>query len=273
MSEAIWKILIGNTTIYEYKTVTIRDAIRERVYLETGTLTLDISSKHSIVCLEPLVFGIWTEKEQLASFPPKEKYRIYFTDKVSDNDKDLKINAVAILELNLLEKIGEQDGALILLRVIKARIYHIDPIRTHILFRKFFSKPWYSFAIYKYLRSQPIAIPEGSEWYPSGREDHFNIFPMDLLGGIGQGTKFIFGLKHANVSLSHIIKEGKLVVSEASSEYKDAIHKNGEHHNAAPSSPESLPFRLNRSEQLGFLVSPVYGWKAIKRSGSCKQGI
>jgi flavin reductase (DIM6/NTAB) family NADH-FMN oxidoreductase RutF len=80
------------------------------------------------------------------------------------------------------------------------------------------------------------------------------MFPMDLLGDIESSGRYVFGLRHSNVTLEKIITTGKLVVSEVASEYKDIIYQLGKHHSSSPPPLRSLPFELVKTENFGFYV-------------------
>ena len=76
---------------------------------------------------------------------------------------------------------------------------------------------------------------------------------MDLLGNVNGSKRFVFGLRHTNVSLSRIIETGKLVVSEVSFNHKNTILELGKHHSSKPPSLDSLTFDLVPSKNFGFI--------------------
>ena len=103
--------------------------------------------------------------------------------------------------------------------------------------------------------------------------DYFNIFPMDLLAPIPGTNRFVFGLRHTNLTLSKIIETGKIVVSEVSYELKEDIYKLGKHHSSAPPSLESLPFATTPSKNLAFPVpGPASSYKEIRITKTIDQG-
>ena len=53
---------------------------------------------------------------------------------------------------------------------------------------------------------------------------------MDLVGDIPPSSRYVFGLRHTNVTLARIIEAKKLVVSEIPYEYKEIIYQLGKHH-------------------------------------------
>jgi hypothetical protein len=122
-----------------------------------------------------------------------------------------------------------------------------------LLFNKYYKKPQTSFnqlkafaSAYSYPRRvRVISFKDG---------DYYNIFPMDLLGEIKPGNKYVFGLRHTNTALAKIMHTGKIVVSEAPFEYKDVIYKLGSHHSTGAPLVENLPFKVITSENFGFYV-------------------
>ena len=250
MKKAIRKILFGDTPVSEYVTLTVKDRINEKVFIETGSGCFDMSAAHWLLCLDPVVFGFWvTTKEDIIAFEKKRGYKMYFKDSESEN------KTIAVATLEYFDKIEETDGILFLLKQIKTTIQHINFFKTRILFHWYYKKPGQNFiqlksyaAAYSYPRRvRVISFKEG---------DYYNIFPMDLVGDIQPGKHYVFGLRHTNVTLARIIATKKIVVAEVPFEYKDIIYKLGKHHTGAPLVAE-LGFDIIQSERFNF---PVPAW-------------
>jgi len=250
MKKFLRDILFGNIPVTEYSTVTVKDGIMERVYLEAGGERIDISLTHWLLCLNPVVFGIWFPKqENTLSFNINPRYLMYFKDSAVDAE------TVAVLKLNYFNKIAEPDGTLLLLKLARASIHHINFIRTRLIFYRYYKKPEQDFyklksfsAAYSYPRKvRLISFMEG-DWY--------NIFPMDLVGDIPGSKRYVFGLRHTNVTLARIIETKKMVVSEIPYEYKEIIYSLGKHHHE-PLSGTRLPFNLVQSSIYNF---PIPEW-------------
>lgn len=251
MKNIFRKILFGDTEIKEYATITINDEIKERVYLKTDKSIIDISQNHYLLCLEPIVFGIWI-KNGVDVLPVDESggYKMYFTN---GRDEDIKRNTVADLTLDFFERITEKGGELVLLKLRKSNIFHINFIKAYLLYFKFYKKPKLSYAKLKSFASA-YSYPRRVRIISFKQGDYYNIFPMDLLGDISQDNRYVFGLRHTNTALSKIIETKKVVVSECSFEYKDVIYKLGSHHSAGPPSVELLPFKVINSKNFGFYL-------------------
>ncbi|MDN5285818.1 MAG: hypothetical protein JWR38_2092 [Mucilaginibacter sp.] len=250
MSGLLKRILIGDTPVKEYTTVTVDGEIKESVFLKIDSTVIDVSKNQFLLCLDPIIFGIWIEKgEYTAIADPPSKYLMSFKNSFTGSHG----KTTATLVLDLIAKIDEKDGSLILLKLRKSRIYHLHFIKTYLLFFKYYKKPKLTFpqlkafvAAYSYPRRvRVISFKQG---------DYFNIFPMDLLGDIQQGNRYIFGLRHTNTALAKIIATKKIVVSEVPYQYKDVIYQLGSHHSAGPPPVDKLPFKVISSKNFGFYV-------------------
>jgi hypothetical protein len=250
MKRFLRNLLFGEIPVTEYSTITVKEGILERVYLESGESRIDISNTHWLLCLDPVVFGIWFAKEG-KGYPidVNQPYRMNFCDSAENAE------TVAVLKLDYFNKIEEDDGTLLLLKLTKASIHHTSLFRTKLIFYRYYKKPEQDFyrlksysAAYSYPRKvRLISFREG---------DWFNIFPMDLVGDIPGSKRYVFGLRHSNVTLARIIETKKMAVSEIPYEYKEVIYKLGKHHRE-PLSGTELPFGLIRSELFNF---PIPEW-------------
>jgi hypothetical protein len=258
MKKFIRKYLVGDIPLSEYSTVTVRNEIIEKVYLEAGSIKRDISNTHWLLCLNPIVFGIWFRKdENIIASGKDSSSKMYFKDSESDGID------VAELEMTLFDKIEEEDGTLILLKLGNVRVNHVSRLKTWVLFQRYYKKPEHDFyklksysAAYSYPRRvRLISFKEG---------DWFNIFPMDLVGDIPMSKRYVFGLRHTNVTLARIIETKKMVVSEIPYQFKDLIYQLGKHHRQ-PLSETQLSFEIIQSDIYKFPVPKwAIGYKEIK---------
>jgi flavin reductase (DIM6/NTAB) family NADH-FMN oxidoreductase RutF len=250
MKKILRKILFGNIPVTEYCTVTVDGVIREKVYLLVGPDTADVSGTHWLLCLNPIVFGVWFEK--LPKFISTEKNSLSalnFTDgaKVS--------KTIAELKMVVRDLIQAPDGTLLLLELREAAVHHISYIRSLLLYYKYYKKPEQNYeklksysAAYSYPRRVRLVSFREGDW--------FNIFPMDLVGDIPPGSRYVFGLRHSNVTLSRIIETKKICVAEIAYDHKSIIYQLGKHHRE-PLSESVLPFEIMPSETFGF---PIPEW-------------
>lgn len=137
------KILAGNHPIREYSTVTIEGDIREQVYLRVGKRMIDISRNHWLLCLEPVVFGVWAgQNEAIGLLKEKSGYRMYFRGGVEKN-------AEAILDLEFLDWIEEEGGCLFLLKLTHTIIRPVHPLSSLLLFLQYYKKPGLTYKKYR----------------------------------------------------------------------------------------------------------------------------
>ena len=266
MNNLLNKLLSGGLPITEYSTVTVPQDIHEKVVFEFDHQKMDISSQQWLLCLDPVIFGIWLPIEKTISLPNERTHNIIrFTD-TGSNNKD-----IAVLKLDYFNKIEEQDGVLVLLKLTSVSVHHVNFIKTRVLFLRHYKKPEHSF---KKLKSFAAAYsyPRKVRLISYGNQTDFNIFPMDLVGEIPLVKRYVFGLRHTNTSLKGIIESGKIVVSEVPFQYKDLIYQLGQHHKNSISK-SSLPFDIIKSDLFSFPV-PVFSnsYKEVKIKNTLNLG-
>ena len=249
MKEILRKILFGDTPVSEYCTVTLDGEIREKVYFNAGTSSMDISGIHWLLCLNPIVFGIWF-RENSGAIPPQKNTpcEIQFADGAAE------IKSVAVQKLVVSDSIQAGDGTLVLLELRGTVVHHISYFKSLLLYHRYYKKPEQDYeklksyaAAYSYPRRVRLVSFREGDW--------FNIFPMDLVGDVPSSKRYVFGLRHSNVTLARIIETGKWV-SEVPYHYKPVIYQLGKHHRE-PLSETQLPFEIISSETFGF---PVPEW-------------
>lgn len=265
MKELYRKVIFGDAGIREYSTIRIDDEIRERVYLQWGDSEppVDVSPDHWVLCLEPVVFGVWLDKARQA--PDKTaRCMMYFRDEACHPGKDPGKGCLAALQLDLVDKIDEQGGCLFLFRLNACRIHHISFIRTRLIYSKYYKKPGLTFSKLKSFVAA-YSYPRRVRIISFRDEGYYNIFPMDLLGDIPQAGRYVFGLRHTNTALARIIEAKKIVVSELPFECKETIYRLGSHHSSSPPPTNELPFAVSPSHLFGFWIPDfAESYKEIK---------
>jgi len=254
MKGILRKLLFGNMPVREYSTVTIAGDIKETVFLKTKKNTIDISTSHWLLCLDPVVFGVWiNDNKLLADINENKECKIFFGSSINTRDEKIEREAVAILELSRFDKIEEKNGTFFLWKLEKNSIHHVGLIKALLIFHRYYKKPGISFKKLKSFASA-YSYPRRVRIISVRQGTYYNIFPMDLLGEISGSKRFVFGLRHTNIALSKIIETGKIVVSEVSFEHKETIYQLGNHHSVSPPSLDSLPFKVKQSDNFGFYI-------------------
>jgi hypothetical protein len=249
MKKLIKHIFYPNTHITEYKSIGIDADIREQVLFRCGDLQLDVSDKHWLLCLEPIVFGIWIPDDVKCNILTKGKSELLFYEKEKNGPPRL----IAEASLSFLEEKNKPGGSLLLFRSDRQTILQVSRFESRFLIAPFYKKPGFTLqkmaafaAAYSYPRRvRLISFLEG---------DNYNLFPMDLLGQIGGTNQIIFGLRHTNRSLEKIINTGKIVMCEFPSSYRDVIYSLGSHHSSAPPDLSALPFKVTPSVNWNFPI-------------------
>jgi hypothetical protein len=259
MKNLFKRIFFGDVVIREYSTITVPAEIREKVYLLNENHTVDISKRQFLLCLEPVVFGIWLGKKEFVA--ESSNYKMHFKSSGRKNDKE---KIVATITLDFFDKIVEDEKVLLLLKLKSTKIFYTTWLKTHLLYSRYYKKLTFSFNKLKSFAAA-YGYPRKVRIISFKEENYFNIFPMDLLGDISETGNYVFGLRHTNVTLSKIIASKKIVVSEISYQYKDLIYELGKHHGSIPPTLDSLPFKTIQSEKFGFNVPEwVFSYKEIE---------
>ena len=261
MKNIFRKLLFGDTVITEYATITIREGVKESVWLEADKRVINVSRNHWLLCLDPIIFGVWMNKqEDIISSGRMEQLKVYFRDQ----DGAGVSKQVAMMDLDLFGTMDEEGGTLFLLKCRTARINHISYWKAWLIYLKYYKKPGFRFSRLKEFAAA-YSYPRRVRLVSFAQDDYYNIFPMDLLGEIPDTHKYIFGLRHTNIALSKMIESRKLVVSEVSFLFKDTIYQLGKHHASIPPALNALPFKVMQSEKLGFYIPEwVESYKEVK---------
>jgi len=263
MKALIRKLLIGDNAISEYVTVTEQENIRPKVFLEVGHVSLDVSSYHWLLCIEPVIMGVWIDRHTIPTpTGDHQPYNIYFYEDASGTGE--KKDVLAVLTLSLFDVIEEDNGTLLLLKVVKSDIRHLNAFKRYLLFRRYYKKEGLTFSSFKSFVAA-YSYPRRIRLVSFRRgDDYFNIFPMDLVGDISMHNRYVFGLRHSNIALPQIMETRKLVVIETPYEYKDTIYKLSKHHSASPPSKDSLPFEtISTSDWQFYVPTWAEGYKEI----------
>jgi hypothetical protein len=237
MKSRIRQLLMGDTVFTEYSKVTVPDDIQEKVYLEIAENLIEVDGAHWLLCIEPIVFGVWIKDGLVLS--PRSDYRMYFDG--------------VVITLDLVDSIEEKEGRLLLLKLRKTRLHQFNRLKNWLLYYRYYRRGGLSFDRFKaYVAA--YSYPRKVRLVSFRRQDYFTIFPMDLLGNIPGSGYFVFGLRHTNGALPGIIETGKLAVSEVGYEHKDIIYQLGKHHSGPPPSKEELSFDLLVSKNFEFYI-------------------
>ncbi|MBO9567101.1 MAG: hypothetical protein J7621_30290, partial [Niastella sp.] len=223
------------------------------VYLEVNGQLLNISQQHWLLCIEPVVFGIWIEKQaHKVALQNATTCKLYFNS--LNQDKGLLAGSMeAVLNFTRMQAIEEETGTLFLLKLEKSYIHQLNALKRYLIFRRYYKKNGLTFPQFKSFVAA-YSYPRRIRVISFRQDDYYNIFPMDLLGDISGNNRFVFGLRHSNVALDKIITTRKLVVSEAPYAQKDTIYRLGAHHSSVPPQLDALPFRVITSKKHGFYV-------------------
>lgn len=247
-------MLMGDTTFGGYAKISVPDHVLEKVYLQTSDRILDVSGRHWVVCIDPFVFGIWIERNEVDPATGNHSYcHIYITSASEGDGRQMIKKAEVRAQLALVDAIREDKGSLLLFELKKTNIYQLNFVKRFLIYYRYYKQPGLPFSRFKSFTAA-YSYPRQVSIISFRQGDYYNIFPMDLLGAIHMHQRFVFGLQCKNVTLPKILETRRLVVSEVSYEYKETIYQLGRHHSGHPPSLKSLPFDVITTENFKFYI-------------------
>jgi hypothetical protein len=247
MKRQIRRMLMGDTVFSEYSRIRIAGEVQDKAWLEFDGKVVDVSQSHWLLCIEPLVFGVWIGRGA-----------------APDGPCQLRFSDAALIRLELMHRIEEAGGVLLLLKVKRCRLFQLDPIRRWVLYHRYYRRDKMSYDRFKGFVAA-YSHPRRVRLISFREENEYNIFPMDLLGEVPAQNKYVFGLRHTNRTLQGIIATGRIVVCEVPAEYEDVVYKLGKHHSTSPPALEELPFKVKCTGDYGFYYPAwVQGYKEVR---------
>jgi hypothetical protein len=238
-------MLMGDAVFSEYSRLQFPGEAPDKVWLEFSGKVVDVSRSHWLLCIEPLVFGVWIGQ-----------------GRTEDGVYRLRLGDAALVTVDLIHRVEEREGVLLLLKVRHCRLFQLDPVRRWLLYYRYYSRDKLSYERFRGFVAA-YSYPRRVRLVSFREEDHYNIFPMDLLGEVPCGH-YVFGLRHTNQTLKRIVRSGKIVVSEVPAAYEDAVYKLGKHHSSSPPAPSELPFEIKCTRNFGFYYPAfVHGYKEV----------
>lgn len=254
MKRLIRKMLMGDAVFSEYSRVRFPGEVPDKVWLEFSGKVVDVSRSHWLLCIEPLVFGVWIGQ-----------------GRAEDGVYWLRLGDAALVTVDLIHRVEEAEGVLLLLKVRHCQLFQLDPVRRWLLYYRYYSRDKLSYQRFRGFVAA-YSYPRRVRLVSFREEDHYNIFPMDLLGEVA-GGHYVFGLRHTNRTLERIIRSGKIVVSEVPAAYEDIIYKLGKHHSSRPPAPSELPFEVRCTSGWKFYYPAfVYEYKEVKIRSTFNMG-
>ena len=271
MKSLVRKWLMGNTVFSEYVKITASDRLAQKAWLRIDGNLTDVSTTHWLLCIEPIMYGVWIEEKDFIEPQQTGDFTMYLGGSIAESKNKVE-SAEAVLSLDLFDRIDECDGTLLLLKLNNSSLHQLSVIKRYLLFFRYYKKDGLTFSRFKAFVSA-YSHPRRIRVVSFRKDDYYNIFPMDLLGDISQHTRYVFGLRHTNVALPMILETGRVAVSEVSHKWKSNVYELGKHHSSDPPSRELLPFKVFESTNFRFYIPEwVESYKEVSIKKSLNLG-
>jgi len=217
--------------------------IKEQVFLQKEGLSIDVSTKHGMICLEPFCIAVWLSPEQLNTFDPQQATLRF----KRGND------TIAAINVSLIEKIVEGNCVLLLYKIISSKNFQLTALKRLILFSYLLRNKTSTYQYRKTL-SALYSYPRKIIVVSYKDENYCNIFPMDIQGYVKEGGMYVLGLRTTNKTLDKILNAKKVVVCDIDSVDINTIYTLGKHPSASPPKLEEMPFGTTGSEVFNFPI-------------------
>lgn len=257
--EAVRHFLLGSADVPSQCVIGLTDPQSDvQVWLEEAGARIDVTDRNIMAAASPLLFGIGRndERDQVRWRSPV----LVFRGRKEEN-------ALAEIHLRHAEDVVWKGGSVALFHVTGSANYCVPALRLRLHYwnsaiknrRAASLKPAPELrldsrelrAVFAfYVCPRPVVLVSVEQ------DGAFNIFPMDLIGAMGQSS-FALALHNTSVPLQLVQASGRIAVSSVPMDHCAAVLAMGRHHNARGIDVKTLPFATMRSHQHGLAVPQV----------------
>jgi flavin reductase (DIM6/NTAB) family NADH-FMN oxidoreductase RutF len=189
MRKAIKSILFGGTLLPQEFTLGLTEPQTDiSVWFESGDTSLDVTYRYSIACAAPLTFCIGFDAGRGHAENSPDHLSLKFLERGSQH-------VLGKIGLKYKDRVSLPDADLLLFQPTNSSNYCLSNAHLAIHYLRFAYGQWrkdntkgvhLSFLerramMVQFIRPHPVALVS------LGNEDHGNIFPMNLLGDLGNG--------------------------------------------------------------------------------------
>jgi flavin reductase (DIM6/NTAB) family NADH-FMN oxidoreductase RutF len=249
MYQAIKNIFFRKTAIKTFFITRLAEnQVEEKVWLKKGNFVVDITAKHSMICLDPFCMAVWLPANQMSLLDP-ERVEMKFSK---------KNRITASINLSIIENIQTDNGVLLLYKIERVKNNQLNKLHRLVLFAYLLRSKKNTYqsrrvisALYSYPRKIIIVSYQDEQYY--------NIFPMDIQGHIAEEGIYILGLRTTNVTLDKILEAKKVVICDTDQVDINTVYNLGKHSSTSPTRKEEMPFGTSDSLLFGFPVPSFCG--------------
>ncbi|HLJ88244.1 MAG TPA: flavin reductase family protein [Candidatus Angelobacter sp.] len=245
------KLLLGNEKRPGWAVVSVNNPEDHvQVTLEGIGAALDITSNHVIVELLPLLVAIGFQIDDL---PKIQSAKLWMTfreaGKIIGRVKIAFEHAVALpgCQLCIFRTVGGRDYSLPPVRMQVNQLYH----RCRLFFdrnprnkKMKMNELFYVWVLY--MRLRPVYLMSYC------CEEGSNLYPMDLIGFIGQ--YYLLSIRKSDPGLSLVAKAGRMALSSVPVSYRKLLNRLGSNHGKAIFDWSSIPVVQKSSSFYGIPI-------------------
>jgi flavin reductase (DIM6/NTAB) family NADH-FMN oxidoreductase RutF len=251
--QALRRVVLGDADLPQQCTIAMRDPQSEvEVSLHGLGPGLDVTRSHMIACASPSIVAVRLDGPPIK---PGTPLLLKFHQRGGDRALlgQLKLQSSAVVQfdggrLNLLEVRSSENYCLPRLRILSYSLFHAF-LRARNKFDSDVSMTARSAGAMTVLFSCPRPVVLVSLVLADGG----NIFPMNLMGPIGDGY-FAFALNSRRRAAALVERAGRVAISSIPFDQAALARQLGRNHRREAVNWGELPFRTTRSSALGIPV-------------------
>jgi len=250
--KALRRIALGDTDLPQQCTVALQDPQTEvRVWLHGLGMPRDITERHTVACASPLTIGIGSESSSLQNL--NSRLCLHFREHGGEERllgeiglRPLKVIPTGGPELHLFSVRNCRNYCLPKMRIWAHNLYQAyvrnRDHRDHTLDIPIAAREIHSMAVL-FICPRPVALVTATH------EDRGNMFPMNLMGSIGNGY-FAFALNSTRPASHLVERAGRIALSTIPLEHAELARQLGRNHKLEYSNWNELPFPTKLSPVL-----------------------
>jgi len=251
--KALRRIALGDTDLPQQCTAALQDPQTEvRVWLHGLGMPRDITERHTVACASPLTIGIGSESSSLQNL--NSRLCLHFRE---HGGEERLLGEIGLRPLKTIPIRGGHE--LQLFGVRNCRNYCLPKMRiwAHNLYQAYVrnrdhrdhtldipiaAREIHSMAVL-FICPRPVALVTATF------EDRGNMFPMNLMGSIGNGY-FAFALNSTRPASHLVERAGRIALSTIPLEHAELARQLGRNHKLEYSNWNELPFPTKLSPVL-----------------------
>jgi flavin reductase (DIM6/NTAB) family NADH-FMN oxidoreductase RutF len=254
----IRRLLSGESSVPQAFTIGLADPQKEiTVWLHGMGELIDVTNRHSMACADPFRVCIAFDEDRIPSSEECNKLLLKFCEREGDRRTLGQINLAGKNATTILVS----GGCLILFRARHSANFCLPKRRIWVhYFRQMYSL-WRKFdsagVKMSFLERRAVMVvfirPHPVVWVSLENEFGGNIFPMNIMGDLGNGC-FAFALKNSRLAARLVERSNRVALSSVPLDQTPQAYRLGVNHGKISVDWDQVPFATKLSNKFGLRV-------------------